>query len=498
MPFVKLAYPAGVYRNGTKYQDMGRWYDTNHVRFYEGTLRPTGGWQNLTQTSPSSGNVSLTGVPRAAIGWRASSGQLYAAFGTNSKAYVFSQGTTTDITPAGFTTGGADAVLSVGAYGSNAYSNGAYGTGDPVQGSLVEAATWHLDNFGDYLVACAAQDGKLYSWDLNVANDLVQMTGSPTNCLGVFVTPERFVVALGAGGDGRLVQWADQESLTSWTVSATNQAGDFPLTGTGRLVAGRRGRGESLLWTTTDCWTMRYIGGTLVYQFERAGTGCGLAAANAVAMIDGRAVWMAKGGFFLYDGFVRPLPSEVADYVFSDFNAAQRSKVVAVPNAQYGEVRWYYPSAASMENDRYVVWNYRENHWAIGTLSRTTGFDAGVFDYPMHADSTGAVYEHERGTSHGGASVYAEGGPLELGNGDQVMMVRRIIPDEKTLGDTRAYLTTALYPTATETVNGPYTLANPTSVRVSGRQVRLKVEEVRAGDWRVGVPRLDVVPGGLR
>jgi hypothetical protein len=493
-----IKYPPGIYRNGTKYQAMGRWYDANHIRFYEGSLRPTGGFQQLTQTSPSAGNVSLTGVPRAAIGWRASSNQIYAAFGTNSKLYIFTQGTTADVTPAGFTAGGADAVLSVGAYGSGAYGLGPYGTGDPAQGSLVDAATWQLDTFGEYLVACAPQDGKLYSWQLVLATPAAVLSGAPTGCAGVFVTPERFVVALGAGGDGRLVQWADQESLTSWTPSATNQAGDFPLTGFGKLRAGRRGRGESLLWTDVDLWAMRYIGGPLVYSFERLGTGCGVIAPNAQAMLDGRAVWMSNRGFFLYDGFVKPLSSDVSDYVFSDLNQAQRSKVVCVPNAQFGEVRWYYPSAASMENDRYVVWNYREDHWAIGTLSRTAAFDAGVFDYPMHANAAGAVYEHERGTSHGGATVYAEGGPIELGNGDQVMMVRRIIPDEKTLGDTQAKLYTALYPTATETANGPYTLANPTSVRVSARQVRLRVEEVRPGDWRVGVPRLDVVPGGLR
>ena len=44
MALVPLKIPAGIYRNGTEYQAMGRWYDSNLVRWFEGTLRPVGGW----------------------------------------------------------------------------------------------------------------------------------------------------------------------------------------------------------------------------------------------------------------------------------------------------------------------------------------------------------------------------------------------------------------------------------------------------------------------
>jgi len=41
-------------------------------------------------------------------------------------------------------------------------------------------------------------------------------------------------------------------------------------------------------------------------------------------------------------------------------------------------------------------------------------------------------------------------------------------------------------------------MANPTSVRFTGRQVRMRVEGDRLADWRVGIMRLDAVAGSKR
>ena len=40
--------------------------------------------------------------------------------------------------------------------------------------------------------------------------------------------------------------------------------------------------------------------------------------------------------------------------------------------------------------------------------------------------------------------------------------------------------------------------SNPTSVRFTGRQVKMRVEGDQATDWRVGVMRLEVKAGGKR
>jgi hypothetical protein len=349
-------------------------------------------------------------------------------------------------------------------------------------------------------VACSSADGKLYEWQLGFTTPTLAaaITNAPTGNKALLVTAERILFALGAGGNPRKVQWCDQEDNTVWTPLATNQAGDYELATPGTLLAGKRVKGVNLLFTDVDVHTATYIGAPFVYGFEKAGSGCGLISAQAVAAIDTAAIWMSKSGFWTYDGYVKPLPSDVSDYVFSNMNFNQASKVYAVHNSQFGEIWWYYPSSGSNENDSYVTYNYRENHWNIGSLARTAGTDAGVFTNPLLVSTDGYIYEHEVGFAYDSASVYAESGPVQLGNGDNLMSVRQVVPDEQTLGEAVVSFKTRNYPTGAQSTFGPYTAANPTDVRFMARQVNVKVTGAVLADWRIGVMRLDAVASGKR
>jgi hypothetical protein len=112
--------------------------------------------------------------------------------------------------------------------------------------------------------------------------------------------------------------------------------------------------------------------------------------------------------------------------------------------------------------------------------------------------SDGFIYEHEVGFAYDSQTIFAESGPVEIGNGEQIMQVRQVIPDESNLGDVSISFSSRLYPTGTETSFGPFTSANPTDARFSGRQVKMKVTADSLTDWRVGVMRLDAVPAGKR
>jgi len=491
--YIPIKIPPGVYRNGTEYQAAGRWHDASLVRWYENTLRPVLGWRTRSASA-------VTGSCRAIITWRDDTNTRFIALGTHSKLFAMNQaGTLKDITPTSFTTGYASAQIGVG-YGYSTYGNFAYGVARPDTGSIIPATTWSLDTWGEYLVACSNADGKLYEWQLGFATPTLAapITNAPTGNKALLVTAERILFALGAGGNPRKVQWCDQEDNTVWTPAATNQAGDFELTTPGSLMAGKRVKGVNLLFTDVDVHTANYIGAPFIYGFEKAGSGCGLISAQSVAAIDTAAIWMSSSGFWIYDGYVKPLPCDVSDYIFTNINYSQKSKVYAVHNSQFGEIWWFYPSSGSNENDSYVTYNYREQHWSIGLLDRTAGVDAGVFTYPLMVDPDGLVYEHEVGFNYEGATLFAESGPIQIGNGDNVMKVREVIPDEQTLGEAVVSFKTRLYPTGTQSTFGPFTAANPTNVRFSGRQVNMRVTGAVLADWRIGVFRLDAVAGGKR
>ena len=488
-----LKIPPGVYRNGTNYQAAGRYWDANLVRWYEGTMRPVGGWVK------ASGDT-FTGSARGMFSWRDNDYDRWLAVGTHSRLYVWNGGNFYNITPSGYITGRSSSFTGYG-YGAANYGAASYGTKRSV-GAELDATTWSLDNWGEYLVACANSDGKLYEWQNNVGSIAAVITNAPTDNTALIVTPERYLFALGAGGNPRLVQWSDQEDNTVWTPSGTNTAGSLELQTNGRILAAKRVRGQVLILTETDAHVMNYLGPPLVYGQEKVGSFCGLIGPQAVAVIEGGAVWMSDKSFFLFNGQLQPLPCSVGDYVFTDINLDQVAKIYSGHNSAFGEVWWFYPSADSNECDRYIIWNYRENHWAIGALARTCWTDSGVFTNPLAVGTDGYLYEHENGWTDNGTPItstrYAESGPVELSTGDRFMAVRQILPDEKSQGQVKLTFYTKPTPESSSTTYGPYTMQPYTNARFTGRQVAMRVVGNADADWRVGTIRLDAVPGSGR
>ena len=481
---VPLKLPPGVKRTGTAYgSSKGRLMNSHLVRWVEDVIRPFGGWEGVLSTAGA--NIQATGKPRASWAWRGNDRSGWLAVGTTgapSKAYAYSSGQLTDITPGGLVDGAADGSIAGGniGWGVGGWGQCPWGGGLPA-GTIIDADTWALDNFGELLLGCLTSDGKLYSWDKNIANDFVQITNSPTNCRSLVVTGERFLFALGAGNDPRKVQWPSQETLTTWTPSAANSAGSTILQTSGRLLSGTRTPRETLLWTDTDLWGATYIGRPFIYRFDQRAKACGLLAPNAYAIGgDGAAYWMGDGQFFQYAGAVRPLRCDVLDHVFGDFNAAQRAKIACHAIPAFNEIIWYYPSASQsgVENDRYVCYNYLFGYWQIGYLGRASGVEAGVFAHPMLWTSDGLLYAHETGNDRGDEVAFVETGPMELGNGDRLAVLNSLIPDENTLGQVEATIFASFYPTQAEQEFGPYTMQEPTDLRITARQFRFKFSEV--------------------
>ena len=546
-----LTLPPGVVRRGTAYASKGRWYNSSLVRFEGNVVRPIGGW-SLARTA-AGGDIQATGVPRASHTWRKNDSTTWVAVGTTgtpSKLYAYTSSTAaiTDITPAGLTNGAADGslVTGTGRWDLDPWDVSPWG-GSVAAGTITDAATWSLDSFGEVLVACLTADGKLYS--STPTTQAAVISGAPTGCRAVCVTPERFLLALGAGSDPRLVQWPSRETLTTWTPAAGNTAGSLSIASGGRLMVGHAGTRETLLWTDMDLWALRFVGGNLVYGLVQVGDHCGLIGPNAAVVIGGTAYWMGNGQFFFYDGgTVRQLPCDVREYVFGDLARPQKAKICAVTNAAFGEVTWYYPSAGQggTENDRYVTFNFREGWWLVGQLARAAGNDADVFNSPLLWSTDGHLFSHETGQDRGGASAFIESGPLEIGDGDRRVLVEVLIPDaldpstpagafaggdEDADGDVfgtavvggnlTATFYTAEYPDTTERASQGYTLTTRTDVRVSGRQVRVKIAQpAQSGalydgtythtgtityggtgpgaDFRIGTFRLGVIPQGRR
>lgn len=458
---------------------------------------------------------------RASHTWVNNSNNPYfAAASYNRIAIIDGNGSSYDITPSPVPSGTAEASQNTG-YGGSTYGSGNYGVEREEDFTIAEATVWTLANWGEDLLAVSNSDGHIYELDMSAwslaptttpmtkvsANALVvdiadgttaNPTEVPTSNYGLVVTAERFVFALRAGGNPRKVQWCDRENLYEWQPSVINEAGDIELQTSGSLVAGVSVRGRTLLLTTTDCWTATYQGPPTVFGFQKIGDSCGLVGKNMLASVGPSAFWMGKNNFFFYDGTqARVLPCEVHDKVFTELNRSKVSHGWCVANQKFNEVWWFYPANGSDECNKYVAYDYRENHWLIGDLTRSTGVDSGPFQEPWWVANS-AAYRHEAGYGHEGATVFLESGPIDFADGDTVARVTEVIPEEDTQGEVSLKFKTKFYPNDTETTHGPYNPANPMSVRFTGRQMKLRIDGGEGNNWRFGDLRIRAYGGGRR
>jgi hypothetical protein len=152
-----------------------------------------------------------------------------------------------------------------------------------------------------------------------------------------------------------------------------------------------------------------------------------------------------------------------------------------------------------IEVNRYVAYNYEEDHWTIGKLGRTAWADRSpVLEKAYAAGADGYLYQHETGADADGAAMraFVESYDMEIPSaGEELMHVDQIIPDFLDLeGQVDLYLTGRKYPQDTNRISkGPYPIVPGTrkvSTRIRARQIALRVESITTGDrWRFGTWR---------
>ena len=330
----------------------------------------------------------------------------------------------------------------------------------------------------------------------------------PTNNRGVFITPERHAVLFGCGGESRRVGWSNQEDYTEWNfASATTTAGFYDLDTQSKIVMAAPVREGTLIFTEEEVWLMKYIGLPYIYGFERIGFGCGLMSPESFATFSGRCIWMSTNGFWIFDGgYVKPLPSDVGEYVLQDMDpAAGLLYTHGSENGTFNEVWFWYPSTGNSIPDQYVCYNYMEGWWGLGAMTRTAASPSGIYPYPIASDGDNYLYYHENGWTAAGVpligSRYAETGSLNLANGENLMTVKQAITDSGYgYASTELTFFASTTPEAAETTAGPYTPRSSgyTDVRVTGREIRYRVEATEDAPWSVGDIRLDLTPRGKR
>ena len=431
---------------------------------------------------------------------------------------------------------GPDSALFGTGWGAGVWGRGTWGSGASITVAGANLRIWSQDNFGEDLLACI-RDGGIFYWDRSTAGgirsparmvELSSLAGSntaPTIAKQIMVSDQsRHVIAFGCDGqttigtqDPLLIRFSDQESLTEWEATATTTAGDLRIGSGSEIVVAIETRQQILIFTDASLHAMQFLGPPFTFGLQELAYNTTIQGPNAAVAVNDTVFWMGRANFYAFTGRVEKLPCTVRDYVFSDLNDAQRTKVFAGVNSAFSEVFWFYPSANSLENNRYVVYNYADNVWYFGEMSRTAWMDRGIEDLPIAA-ADNLLYRHESGVDADNEVLdsFIESSPFDVADGNNFMFVSRLLPDisfgNSTADDPSVAMTVKMQnnmggdiaqsnsKTVTQTNTAPVEqFTEQVYMRLRGRSMRFRVESDDLGvSWRLGSSTIDIRPDGRR
>jgi hypothetical protein len=424
-------------------------------------------------------------------------------------------------------------------WGAGGWGTGPWGTGSS---SLETLRLWSQFNFGEDLIF-GPRGGAIYYWDSSAgtgirAVNLTSLGGAsdvPTVQNTILVSDvSRFVLAFGCNDFGSaiqnpmLIRWSDQEDAANWTPAATNQAGSLQLSRGSEIITAIQSRQEIIVFTDNAVYTMQYLGPPAVWGATLLADNTSIVSQNAVTIASGVTFWMGVDKFYKYDGRVQTLRCDLRQHIFSDLDKDQYSQVFAGTNEGFNEVWWFYCSAGSTVVDKYAIYNYLEDIWYYGNMSRSAWLDSGLRDYPIAATYLNNIVNHESGVDDNSTATSTPiaatitSAEFDLDDGHKFMFLWRVLPDITFRGSEAASPTARMYMQPLKNSGSGYT--TPPSVggennrpitrtavlpveeftgqiytRVRARQMSVKVESTDLGvTWQLGAPRLDLRPDGMR
>lgn len=438
-------------------------------------------------------------------------------------------------------TGGAAYTLGTG-WDAGTWGRSTWGSGTSV-GIGQQLRLWSVDNYGDALVF-GPRGGGLYYWTYAAGVGLTTRGVLISSIAGAASVPlsqnyiivsdqSRFVITLGSNDFGSvdanpmLVRWSDQENYLEWTPTATTQAGSQLLSVGSTLITALQTRQEILVWSDSALFSMQYSGPPYIFGFTTLADNISIIGPNAAIVVNNVAYWMGTEKFFVYDGRVQTLVSTVRAYVFNDMSLTQGWQVFAGAIEEFSEIWWFYCSTNATTVDRYVAYNYVDNLWVYGTMSRPAWVDSGLKPYPTAAvynaaTELGTLYSQEFGTDDAttapstAINSYVESSDFDIGDGDNFGLITRIIPDITFAGSPATAPAVTMTVTPRRFPGSAYGTADSGAVtrsasvpveqfteqlfvRVRGRQLAFKVESTAVGvAWQLGMPRIQVRPDGRK
>jgi hypothetical protein len=388
----------------------------------------------------------------------------------------------------------------------------------------LDIAQWSLDNWGTDIVL-NRRGSNIFYFNTAASTSPVRATSvttSPVSVLSIIVSPnDRHLVALGANQyeaaatvsgafNPMLVRWSDQDDRSNWVPSVSSTSGEVVLTDGTRIIGAQRSKNAINIWTDNALWLMAFAGPPFTFNFDQAGTNCGLVGPHASIDYNGVTYWMGYDNFYSFTGQVKVLDCTVRRYVFDRLNTTYYDKVYTGINTEFKEIIWLYVSDSATECDSYVIFSPEEGYWVYGDTFYTTFNDREVYGNTITTGATTTgnyLYNNEPAgifTGDGSTLIsFVESADFDVDDGNAIMFMNRIIPDfNLSTGKIKLHVVTKQFPESTESTTKEFDITGTTKkvdFRARGRQAKIRVScESNNASWRWGSIRLALQGDGGR
>lgn len=243
--------------------------------------------------------------------------------------------------------------------------------------ATLSASSWRFVQFEDIVVAALGASNVPLQWTVGSAAGAITLaaagTAPPADVVGVI---NQFVL-LNDASQQNLLRWSSIGDPTDWPTpgSATaiaRQSGEEELPAELGGIKGIFGNDQyGIVFQESGIHRVTYVGGDVVFQFDKISDGIGLAFMHAAVQVGGVVYFATRSGFYATDGVnVRSIGDGKVNKWFYDMHSFAITPLRVQANVDWdsGNVCWSAPvSAGAASETKLIFYNPVEDRFTNAT-----------------------------------------------------------------------------------------------------------------------------------
>ncbi len=215
--------------------------------------------------------------------------------------------------------------------------------------TLAADSRWRFVQFGELAIATNSVDEMV---KINLETDVVSLLAGGPPKFEALAVVSNFVVGTRLDGQVNMVGWSGENNSQWWTFAQRkSDYNEFP---DGGEITGIVGGETGLILQRNAIRRMAYVGGNILFRFDKISSNVGCASVHSVAQYGELAFWHSFSGFKMWDGAqIKSIGFEKVDNAFASL---------------YGQIN-YEAMATAVDGQRHTVcWSTGRMMWIYNWL----------------------------------------------------------------------------------------------------------------------------------